>query len=64
MLGVGVLVDNQAGTGQKGGVDDRRMVEAIAEDDVARPREGPDRAEIREVAGAEQDGGLGALPGG
>src|SRR3712207_8755380 len=59
VLEVAVVVDERVGAGQPAAVDDARVVELVGEDHVALAREGGDHARVREVAGAEQQRGLG-----
>ncbi len=55
VLGVEVPVDADARSREPAAVDDRGVVERVGEHGVAGAGERPDRAEVREVAGAEQD---------
>src|SRR5262245_28847097 len=59
--GVAVGIDVDAGSGEPAPVDDARVVQGIAEDVVARADQRGDRADVRLVAGDEQQRGLGAL---
>ena len=61
VLDVVVAVDEDLGPREPAAVDDRGVVELVGEDDLAGARERAHDAEVREVARAEQQRGLGAL---
>jgi hypothetical protein len=64
VLDVVVRVDERLRARQPAAVDDRGVVELVGEDHLARARQRADDAEVRQVARAEQQRGLGALEGG
>ncbi len=61
VLGVAVAVHEHLRPAEPAAVDDARVVELVGEDHLAGPAEGRDRARVRQVAGPEQQRGLGTL---
>ena len=60
---VAVVVDERLRAREPAAVHDARVVEGVGEDHVALARQRRDHARVRQVAGAEQQAGLGVLEG-